>query len=476
VPQVFAGIDGVFNTADDLKTYVVGDWVFRLTKGTTSPGGRDAVVTGINGQGWTITRSSAPNGTFGSANDRIATSIKSSIGLAGSTGVPDEVSPDVDIFSINNGLPLAPGTKIRATLRLTNTGSNIGLTQTLSDTSVLGGISLGQDLVGQAQFALFETPAGTGFNNAKLVAAPSDFLPIGGQTPKTVTDGRNSYGYDAQGDFFIEFIIPGAQGISSAVPASYALYLQGGIRSDYTLEIVQQGTGSTTPTAQNVFLETAGGLIDWLEAGAGITTALSAFSASAAGFTGQINGQPVDTYVLNNLVASLNAVFTAANVNIVISTNPNDFARQSFSTVFLAGNVEPNAFLGDGSFGASQKSDAFNVDKNDQAVVFIPALADIGFEPTNAGLDRFVSALTGAVARRIGELVGLRLETAVGAATTPIPVMASDSVAQAADGTVGFSDATRNLAGLADSATDTVFYLGTQNAGSLIKQVVVQRT
>ncbi len=471
LPIVFAGIDGIFGNANDLKTYTVGDWVFRLT----GNGGPASVVTGTNSQGWTVTRSAAPNGTFGSANDRIVTTIKSSIGLSGASGVPDEVSPDVDIFSINNGLPLAPGTKIRATLRLTNTGSNIGLTQTLADPTVLGGITLGQDLLGHAQFALFETPVGTGFNNAKLVAAPSDFLPIGGQTAKTVTDGRNTYGYDATGDFFMEFVVPGAQGISSPVPASYSLYLQGAIRSDYTLEIVQQGTGSTTLTPQNVFLETNGGLIDWLEAGAGVTTALSAFSSSAVGFTGQINGQAVDTYVLNNLVASLNSVFTAANVNIVISTNPNDFARQSFSTVFLAGNVEPNAFFGNGSYGASQKVDFFNVDKNDQAVVFIPALADIGFEPTNAGVDRFVSALTGAVARRIGELVGLRLETAVGGAASPVPVMASDSVAQAANSPVGFNDVTRNLAGLADNAADTVFYLGTQNAGSLIRQVVIQR-
>lgn len=471
VPLVFAGVDGTFGTGDDLKAFVVGDWTFRLT----GNGGPASVVTGTNSQGWTVTRTAAPNGTFGSANDRISTTIRSSIGLPGATGTPDEVSPDVDIFSLNNGLPLTPGTKIRATFRLTQTGSNIGLSPELINRNVRSGISLGQNLLGHAQFALFETPVGTGFNNAKLVAAPSDFLPIGGQAAKTLTDGRNTYGYDAQGDFFMEFIVPGAQGISSPVPASYSLYLQGAIRSDYTLEIVQQGTGSTTLAPQNVFLETNGGLIDWLEAGAGVTTSLSAFSSSVVGFTGQIGGQPVDTYVLNNLVASLNAVFVAANVNIVISTNPNDFARQDFSTVFLAGNVEPNAFFGNGSFGASQKVDFFNVDKNDQAVVFIPSLADIGFEPTTAGADRFVSALTGAVARRIGELVGLRLETAVAGAASPVPVMASDSVAQAANSPVGFNNVVRNLAGLADNAADTVFYLGTQNAGSLIRQVVIQR-
>src|SRR5581483_10824854 len=120
---------------------------------------------------------------------------------------------------------------------------------------------------------------------------------------------------------------------------------------------------------------------------------------------------------------------------------------------------EPNAFFGNGSYGASQKVDMLNVDKNDQAVVFLPSLADLGFEPSNAGIDRFVSALTGAVARRIGELVGLRLETAVGFAASPVPVMASDSVAQTPNppGVFGFNDEVRNLAGLSDFAANTVF-------------------
>ncbi|HVU64146.1 MAG TPA: hypothetical protein VHC70_09225, partial [Phycisphaerales bacterium] len=474
-PIVFAGVDGVFGTPDDLRTFTTGDWVFTLTPGAGGPLSSTSVVSGVNSQGWTITRTAAPNGTFGSANDRIFTSIKSSIGLPGSTGVPDEVSPDVDIYAINNGMPLAPGTHIRATLRLTQTGSNIGLTQEIADLSANGGVRLGQDLRGQAQFAIFETPSGTDFNNARLVAAPSNFLPIGGQTPQTITDGRNSYGYDANGDFFMDFIVPGAQGVATPVPAAYAIYIQGAVRSDYTLEVVQQDTGSTTAEKQNVFLETNGGVIDWLEAGKGLTTALAPFNSAVVGFTGQINGQPVDTYILNNLVANLQSIFAAAGVNIVVSTNPATFDRQSFSTVFLAGNVEPNAFFGNGSYGASQKVDFMNVDKNDQAVVFLPSLADLGFEPTNAGIDRFVSALTGAVARRVGELVGLRLETAVGATASPVPVMASDSVAQtpASPGVFGFNDQVRNLAGLNDNAANTVFYLGTQNAHSLIQQVVL---
>lgn len=477
-PIVFAGVDGVFGNGDDLTTFTQGDWVFTLTPGPNGPNTTGAIVRGVNSQGWTITRSAAPNGTFGSANDRIFSSINSSIGLPGASGVPDEVSPDVDIFSINNGQPLVPGTKIRATFRLTKTGSNIGLSPEVTGnptTRALGATAGGQDLLGQAQFAIFETPAGTGFADGRLVASTSDFLPIGGQPLKTTSDGRNSYGYDANGDFFMEFIVPGAQGVSASVPAAYSVYVQGAIRSDYTLEITQQGTGSVATTSQNVLLETQGGLIDWLEAGDKITTSLTPFSSAVVGFTGQVNGQSVDSYILANLLSSLNALFVAANVNITFSTNPNDFAHQDFSTVILAGNVEPSAFFGNATFGASQKVDFFNVDKNDQAVVFASSLADLGFEPSVAGIDRFVTALTGAVARRVGELVGVRFETSVTSGAVPVPVMASDSVAQATTGGYAFTTAPRTLAGLSDNAARTVFYLGSQSSASLIQRVVLNR-
>src|SRR6185295_11785580 len=160
----------------------------------------------------------------------------------------------------------------------------------------------------------------------QVVAAPSDFLPIGGQKAQTFTNGKNSYGYDANGDFFMDFVLPGALGVAGQVPASYALYVQGAVRSDYTLEIVQQGTGSTATLPQNVLLETNGGSIDWLEAG-GITTGLGAFTTAFLGFTGQINGIDVDTYVLTNLKANLTSIFQAAGVNLTISSNPNDFAH-----------------------------------------------------------------------------------------------------------------------------------------------------
>lgn len=452
LPSVFAGVDGVFGTVDDLATFTDGDWTFTLQKGATIPDGPDAVVRGTNSLGWVSERRAAPNGTFGTVNDNITISIGSSIGLPGSKGNPTEVAPDIDVFRLNNGMPIAAGTRIRATVRLTKLGSNIGT---------------------DATFGLFELPAGTGFDNAKLVLAPSMFVPIGGQTPQTIADGRNSYGYDANGDFFIEFVVPGTQGVTNPTPASYALYLQGSVRSDYTLEILQQGSRSLATTSQNVLLETLGGTVDWLEAGNGVTTKLTAFSTSIVGFQGQINGQSVDTYVLNNLVANLNAIFTAANVNVNISTSAATFQRQDFSTVFLAGNVEPNAFFGNQQYGASQNVDMLNVNKNDQAVVFLSSLADLGFDPSQQGVDAFTQALTAAVARRIGELVGIRFETSETPSSGSIPVMAANSpTLTSANLPFRFTDSNRFLAGINDGVTGTTFYLGQQNAGQLISKIL----
>ena len=299
------------------------------------------------------------------------------------------------------------------------------------------------------------------------------FVPIGGQQAQTLSDGRNSYGYDANGDFFIEFVVPGTQGVSNPTPASYALFLQGSTRSDYTLDILQQGTRSLSTASQNILLETLGGIVDWLEAGDGVTTKLSPFSTSIVGFQGQINGQSADTYVLNNLVANLNAIFTAANVNVNISTSAATFQRQDFSTVFLAGNVEPNAFFGNQQYGASQNVDMLNVNKNDQAVVFLSSLADLGFDPSQQGVDAFTQALTAAVARRIGELVGIRFETNETPSSSSIPVMAANSpTLTSANLPFRFTDSNRFLAGINDGVTGTTFYLGQQNAGQLISKIL----
>lgn len=476
VPTVFAGVDNVFGTADDLSVFTIGDWTFRLTPHSAgNPAGPNAVVSGTNSLGWTSERRSAANGTFGGLGDSISVNLKSSIGLPGSVGNPTEIAPDIDVFRLNNGDPLAAGTRIRATIRLTELGSNIGLSPEVSDRNLRGTFSLATSLLGYAQFGLFELPAGTGFDNAKLVFAPSDFQPIGGQTAFTRTDGRNSYGYDARGDFFIDFVIPGAQGVTGSIPASYALFLQGAIRSDYTIEITQQGTGSQTTQPQNILLETLGGTVSWLEAGEGVTTRLAPFATSVVGFAGQVDGVTVDTYVLNRLVSNLNAVFTAANLNVVLSTSASTFQRQDFSTVFLAGNVEPSAFFGNGQFGQSQHVDMLNVDRNDQAVVYLTSLSELGFDPSRAGIDAYVESLTAAVGRRIGELLGVRIETTVQNVGTAVPIMAANSPRLPVGLPFRFNDETRELARDTDNITNTKFFLGSQNSLQLLNRIVAPR-
>jgi hypothetical protein len=501
-PITFAGPDGRFGTADDLRVFVTGDYRFTLDQGPDGrPNTRDDTVRGGNGKGGIVsTRTAGADGRFGTADDVLTSTASAAIGLPSAVGAPFEITPDVDVFRLNGGQPIQPGTRVRATLKLTANGGNLGFAQeTANENSRFNFFS--RDLGGAVQFALFELPAGTDFDNAKLVAAPSDFLGIGARAPESSSSGGNTYGYDANGDFFMEFVIPGAQGVAGTpVPGVYALYVQGAIRSDYALEIVSTGGVTQTPQrqTQNLVLETRGGVVSWLQAGRGVTTRLDAFNAGALGFSGLIGGVDVDTYIINNLVASLNSLFTDANVDVRISSSPIAFEGQDYSTVFLAGNAEPSAFFNDGEFGASEQSDAFNADKNDEAVVFVPALNTLVGEPTQAGVDALVRSLTAAVARRVGELTGLRFTANVGTPTNPIPVTAVDSVGFGTSGSAvyAFANTDRRLASSFDLPTppglnnnvffsffassllaaDTDFFLGVQNDAQLLRTFLAPRS
>lgn len=475
LPITFAGTDGTFGTLDDISTFTTGRYSFTLDKGPDGIANtRDDVVSGTDGAEVTSTRTSGADGVWGNSDDEVLSVANSAIGLPGAVGVPSEIAPDADVYRLNGGQPILPGTRVRLTMRLSQTAGNIGLTPVQD---ALGGISgLSTDLLGDVQFALFEMPAGTGFADAKLVAAPSEFLPIGGQPASITTDGVNSYGYDAQGDFFMDIVLPGGQDVNSVnTPASYAVYVQGAVRSDYTLEVLTQGTGSVQRSRQNVLLEINGGSIDWLEA-AGVTTKIDPFDSSVLGFAGQINGVDVNDYIIDSLIANLDAIFTAANVDISVTDDASTFEGDVFSTVFLAGNTEPNAFFNDGTFGASEHVDVFNVDKSDQAVVFLPSLAQLGNDPSQAGVDNLVRALTAAVGRRIGELIGLRLTTA-SAPSAAVPIMSSNSVTNnpGPGGSYVFDNNNNPLSGFNDPAFKTNFFLGVQNSFQLMQRIISRR-
>ncbi len=483
LPIVFAGSDGQFNTGDDLSVFTSGRFSFTLDRGPDGrPNTADDVVSGSDGGEITTLRRSGADRIWNTTDDERRTTVAGAIGLPGAIGVPNQVAPDADVYRLNAGQPILPGTRVRLTLRLTDSAGNIGLSQPEIDFNnfdfdTLNLASLqGSSLLGDVQIALFELPAGTGFGDAKLVASPSEFLPIGGQDPSTTSDGVNSYGYDANGDFFMEIVLPGGQDVAGVdVPAVYAAYVQGAIRSDYTLEILTQGTGAVQRSSQNVLIETRGGFINWLEA-AGVTTQIDAFDAAVLGFAGQIDGVDVEEYIVASLVANLNSIFAAVDADIRVSNDAAQFEGANFSTVYLAGNTEPSAFYNDGTFGASEHVDMFNIDKNDQAVVFAPSLAPLVGDSSQAGVDALVRSLTAAVGRRIGELIGLRMvrDNAAGAS---VDIMWQGSVTNppATIGGFTFANASAILSDRNDAIVDTNFYLGSQNSFQLLQRIIKRR-
>lgn len=455
-PISFAGPDLVFGTTDDLSSIVVGQFSFTLNVGPDGvPNTGDDVVSGTNGRGITSTRTDS---------NRITTRINSAIGPAGHIGVPgDRIAPDVDIFHLNNGQPLAPNTRFTVTVKLSELGADLGSRRQSTLASFNGAVQLG----------VFETTTATDVDDALLTFSPTSFISVGGTPNTTISaDGPVSYGFDANGDFTFSFITPGRLGFSTPTPASYAIYLQGVFNTDYSLEIVQQGTGAVPRVRQNIFIETRGGSLSWLEAG-GLTTTVDSFTGEALGFTGMINGIAVDQYILTNLVANLTAAYNALGADVVVSTNPAQFEFQPFSTVFLTSSIDPNHFFNDRNYGGTQRSDPFNTDRNDQAAVFVPSFATLGLTPSTADLDRFVQALTSTVGRRVGELMGLRV-TADQFGGTPRDIMAANSPENlpAAGNVYRYLNSSRALSGPFSTLDDTQFFLGRQNSFSLLDKIL----
>ena len=467
--QDFAGLDGILGTADDLTQIVTGGYTFTRDVASNT-------VSGANAAGVVSTRD---------ASGRLVSTISAAIGPKGRAGVPsDLIASDVDVFHLNNRLPIAPGTKLKLTVKLSQFGADLGSASpaTFSDNR------------GSVQFGFFDTSLSTAVGDATLVFSPTDFLPYGG-TPNTLIadDGTTRYGYDANGDFFAEFIVPSRLGSTGA--GTFAAYIQGVYNSDYQLEVVTDGTGSATLKSQNVFIETRGGSVDWLQVG-GITSEFGGLDISTLGFTGvATNGQAVNDYFLGRLVSSLNSLYQGAGYDVTFSTNPADFEFEPFSTVYLSGTADPvfalyNSFAGAFNFdfisqafrstqpyGFSKHVDPFNVDVEDDAVVFIPTFAIQGITPGQAGLDQLTQSVTGAISRRVGELMGLRMTEDIAAGSTTFDPMAANSP-ESLPGTgraYSLSNTSRRLSNGFDTITNTNFYLGNQNTVSLLDQVLARR-
>jgi hypothetical protein len=494
-PISFAGPNGIFNQPgdsnyDDLSQIVVGEYIYTLNAGADGiRGTADDLVSGANSSGSIV---STHSGT-----GRQVSTISASIGAPGASGLPGDISPDVDIFKINGGNPVAAGTKIKVTVKLAELGSDLGSRSQTPRLNATSGAVTPDDLLGDVQFGIFDTTRATATDDGAMILSPSDFSPTAGKPGIIAASNNASYGFDANGDFFVEFLAPTS--VTGTGNAALAVYIQGVYNTDYQVEVVVDGSGTITQTVQNVLIETNGGTVDWLEA-SGRSTQLTGFNAQTLGFNGTLSGgQDVQSYILQQAVLRLQQTFNAAGLAVNFSTNPADFEFQPYSTVFLTSaadpvglvfgdNFVPSASIADLLFpdligtlveqpyGYSEHVDVFNADDSDEAVVFVPPMGLLGFSNSQADVDRFANSLSAAIGRRAGELLGLRLtqDYTPSNQQTTFDIMASDSVADpaAAIRNLRLFGSLRLLSGIPDSTVSTDFYLGAQNATGLLSKFV----
>src|SRR5262249_16518644 len=151
-------------------------FTFTLNRGGDNlPNTADDIVSGVNGSGITSQRTAGPDAAFGTIDDAQVSFVAASIGKAGAVGAPTEVAPAIDVYHLNNHQPVAPGTRVRATLQLTELGSNLGIS---SDPRLL-------DLRSDVHFGVFETSSAVGLGDALLYADSSDIKAVGAQGQRT---------------------------------------------------------------------------------------------------------------------------------------------------------------------------------------------------------------------------------------------------------------------------------------------------
>lgn len=426
-------------------------------------------VTGSNGQGITSSRS---------ASGRLVTNIHSAIGPAGNRGTPNTVFPDVDVYHLNNRQIIAAGTRMIITVKLADIGSDLG-SQFASSLD---------DFRGAVQFALFDTSASTAIDDAMLVFSPTDFMPTA-QDPRLIAnDGQTTYGYNADGNFYISFLVP--ERLGTGGDGTFAVYIQGAFNSDYQIEVITEPFVQTAlRKTQNVVVETRGGTLDWLQQG-GVLTQLQAFDASIVGFSGLLSdGRTPTRYIIDAVVSNLTSIFrTVGGFDIVFATDSSAFAGSDYSVIYVSNSPDPiNLLSGNQSYGYSERSDPFNTDRNDEAVVFAQAFTTSGFAPSTADMDAFAQAMTAAVGRRLGELLGLRVTADYGVLPTsgPVDIMSANIVENSplpAGRTLALVDSSpvsgaqvRRLSGLYDSAQSTDFFLGRQSSLSLLDRILARR-
>lgn len=471
-PIVFAGPNGIFQNPsdpgyDDREFVQIGAFTFTLDRGTDGVRGTaDDIVSGTNADGTIVSTRRGAN---------LTTTVNSAIGPRGHRGVPGNViTPDVDVYSINNGQVIPAGRQVTVRVKLSDLGADLGsaaqIAQAGLDTPIFTSFN------GQVQFGIFDITNAQSIDDGLLLFAPKEFKPFGGKPGTISSDGGVTYGYDASGDFFVTFVAPGRLNGSRTDPGAYAIYLQGVFNTDYSIEYTQTDNvlvSGPAPRRQNIFIETRGGSIDWLEVG-GLTTTLAPYTSGVLGFAGTINGQTADQYILNRITSTVQSAFTAAGLNVVVSTNPFDFRGQDFSTIFLTSTNDVKSIANSDVFGYSQRSDPFNTDRNDEAVVFLPALNALNYSTSPQDADNLAVSAAAAIVRRAGELMGARLTTGEGFGQPTVDALAANSVLAIPNSPSGLQilDQSRRLADPFEfpGTTDTQFFLGQQNAFALLRK------
>ncbi len=462
----------LFSSTDPSERVIIGDFTFQRVAGADGVfGNGDDRVTGQTSDGSIVSTRSG---------NRLVSTVSSSIGPAAGTGRPGEIFSDVDVFHLNNFQPIAAGTFMTITVKLSESGADLGsITAAFVGNEPIDITEVGQDPSQAVQFALFETTRSNSQQNADLVFSPTDFTPRAGTPNEIIAEnGPNRYGFDANGDFFISFVVPPSIGGGNG---SYAVYLQGVFRSDYEIEVVTQGTGAVQRGSQNVLLETRGGTVDWLSVN-GAPISFGGFSAEALGFSGRVNNRSIDEFILNGVLENLQTIFRdQAGLDITFSLDPADFEFEEFSTVFVSSDINPIDLIFASDYGVSERSDPFNTDSEDEAVVFTPVYTTLGYSPSPEDLDAFIDSLSNGIARRVGELVGLRITQAnsIFDAGGAIDVMNEESIAfpfvnpQDPTATTSYElpDRSRQLVNHLQGVfgiDDTGFFIGDQNAAGLL--------
>lgn len=473
-PAVFAGPNGIFQNPsdpgyDDREFVQIGAFTFTLDRGADGiRGTSDDVVNGTNADGTILSTRRGAN---------LTTTVNGAIGPRGHRGVPGTtITPDVDVYSLNNGQVIPAGRQVTVRVKLSDLGADLGSAAQIAQAGL--NTPIFTSFTGQVQFGIFDITNAQRVDDGLLLFAPKEFKPFAGKPGTISTDGGVTYGYDAAGDFFVTFVAPGRLNGSRTDPAAYAIYLQGVFNTDYTIEYTQTDNllvSGPAPRRQNIFLETRGGTIDWLEVG-GLVTTLAPYTSSVLGFAGSISGQTADQYILTRITSAVQNAFTAAGLDVVVSTNPFDFRGQDFSTIFLTATNDVKSIANTDVFGYSQRSDPFNTDRNDEAVVFLPALNLLNYSTSQQDADNVALSTAAAVIRRAGELMGARLSTSEAFGLTGIDALAANSVQAIPTSPTGLRilDQARGLANPFENffqgVPDTQFYLGEQNAFALLRK------